>query len=65
MFSIVLISKFHWGIIMFQALLSCPTSSIHTEKPAHDVLEVQKTFPIPINEQRIPVLPTQSQLHLF
>ncbi|XP_031112371.1 uncharacterized protein LOC116016308 [Ipomoea triloba] len=37
-----------------QALLSCPTSSIHTEKPAHDVLEVQKTFPIPINEQRIP-----------
>ncbi|CAK9134134.1 unnamed protein product [Ilex paraguariensis] len=37
-----------------QALLSCPTSSIHTEKPARDILEVQKTFPIPINEQRIP-----------
>ncbi|KAI3918722.1 hypothetical protein MKX01_042042 [Papaver californicum] len=37
-----------------QALLSCPTSSIHTEKPAHDILEVQKTFPIPIDERRIP-----------
>ncbi|KAI3894220.1 hypothetical protein MKX03_022645 [Papaver bracteatum] len=38
-----------------QALLSCPTSSIHTEKPARDILEVQKTFPLRINEQRIPV----------
>ncbi|RZC74419.1 hypothetical protein C5167_049900 [Papaver somniferum] len=37
-----------------QALLSCPTSSIHTEKPARDILEVQKTFPLRINEQRIP-----------
>ncbi|KAF9600656.1 hypothetical protein IFM89_011239 [Coptis chinensis] len=36
------------------ALLSCPTSSIHTEKPPHDILEVQKTFPLPIDEQRIP-----------
>lgn len=37
-----------------QALISCPTSSIHTEKPARDILEVGKTFPIPINERRIP-----------
>ncbi|KAG9442306.1 hypothetical protein H6P81_018160 [Aristolochia fimbriata] len=37
-----------------QALLSCPTASIHTEKPPHDILEVQKTFPLPIDEQRIP-----------
>ncbi|KVH87970.1 uncharacterized protein LOC112502763 [Cynara cardunculus var. scolymus] len=37
-----------------QALLSCPTSSISTEKPAHDILEVQKTFPIPIDVERIP-----------
>eukprot|EP00262_Sarcandra_glabra_P009895 TRINITY_DN2471_c0_g1_i2.p1 TRINITY_DN2471_c0_g1~~TRINITY_DN2471_c0_g1_i2.p1 ORF type:complete len:350 (-),score=32.86 TRINITY_DN2471_c0_g1_i2:561-1610(-) len=37
-----------------QALLSCPTSSIHTDKPPRDILEVQKTFPLPINEKRIP-----------
>ncbi|KAJ0599149.1 hypothetical protein HanIR_Chr03g0101611 [Helianthus annuus] len=39
-----------------QALLSCPTSSISTEKPARDILEVQKTFPIPIDIDRIPVI---------
>ncbi|KAM0036910.1 putative ribonuclease Z/Hydroxyacylglutathione hydrolase [Helianthus debilis subsp. tardiflorus] len=37
-----------------QALLSCPTRSISTEKPARDILEVQKTFPIPIDIDRIP-----------
>nr|XP_009802380.1 PREDICTED: uncharacterized protein LOC104247913 isoform X3 [Nicotiana sylvestris] len=37
-----------------QALISCPTNSIHTEKPAHDILEVQKTFPIPIDEHTMP-----------
>lgn len=37
-----------------QALLSCPTSSISTEKPARDILKVQKTFPIPINMDKIP-----------
>ncbi|XP_059279536.1 uncharacterized protein LOC132033548 isoform X1 [Lycium ferocissimum] len=37
-----------------QALISCPTSSIHTEKPPHDILEVQKTFPIPIDEHTLP-----------
>ncbi|KAF9674458.1 hypothetical protein SADUNF_Sadunf10G0129300 [Salix dunnii] len=38
----------------FLALLSCPTSSIHTEKPASDILQAQKTFPTPIDQQRIP-----------
>ncbi|XP_076901197.1 uncharacterized protein LOC143555548 [Bidens hawaiensis] len=37
-----------------QALLSCPTNSIRTEKPVHYILEVQKTFPIPIDTDRIP-----------
>ncbi|CAK7326078.1 unnamed protein product [Dovyalis caffra] len=37
-----------------QALLSCPTSSIHTEKPAPDIHQAQKTFPTPIDQQRIP-----------
>ncbi|KQK02123.1 uncharacterized protein LOC100829301 [Brachypodium distachyon] len=31
-----------------QALLSCPTASIHTEKPAKDILQVHSTFPLPI-----------------
>ncbi|XXG60285.1 hypothetical protein AAC387_Pa04g2230 [Persea americana] len=37
-----------------QALLCCPTSSIHTEKPPKDILEVQKTFPLPIDEETLP-----------
>ncbi|CAI0628187.1 unnamed protein product [Linum tenue] len=37
-----------------QALLACPTSSIHTEKPTRDVLEAQKTFPLPIDDNKIP-----------
>ncbi|KAK3408637.1 hypothetical protein EUGRSUZ_J00842 [Eucalyptus grandis] len=37
-----------------QALISCPTSSIHTEKPAPDVLAAHETFPIPIDEQKLP-----------
>ncbi|KAH7669254.1 Metallo-hydrolase/oxidoreductase protein [Dioscorea alata] len=37
-----------------QALLSCPTSSIHTEKPPKEIVEVQKMFPLPIDEQRLP-----------
>ncbi|MCL7021641.1 hypothetical protein MKW94_024269 [Papaver nudicaule] len=36
------------------ALLSCPTGSIHTEKPARDILEAQETFLLSIDEQRIP-----------
>lgn len=41
--------------IQLQALLSCPTSSIHTERPTNKILEVQKMFPLPIDEQNIPV----------
>ncbi|KAG8369481.1 hypothetical protein BUALT_Bualt14G0018200 [Buddleja alternifolia] len=37
-----------------QALLSCPTNSIHTEQPPRDILDVHKTFPCPIDEQKIP-----------
>ncbi|WOK92823.1 hypothetical protein Cni_G01515 [Canna indica] len=37
-----------------QALFSCPTSSIHTEKPTKRILDVQKMFPLPIDEQRLP-----------
>ncbi|XP_038971024.1 uncharacterized protein LOC103718713 isoform X3 [Phoenix dactylifera] len=37
-----------------QALLSCPTSSIHTEKPTKKILEVQKMFPLPVDEQTLP-----------
>ncbi|KAI4373163.1 hypothetical protein MLD38_011321 [Melastoma candidum] len=37
-----------------QALLACPTSSIHTEKPPADILEAQDTFPLPIEEEKLP-----------
>ncbi|KAF3787738.1 hypothetical protein EJ110_NYTH07613 [Nymphaea thermarum] len=37
-----------------QALLSCPTSSIHTEHAPSDILDVQKTFPLPINDENLP-----------
>ncbi|KAG4127891.1 hypothetical protein ERO13_D10G235824v2 [Gossypium hirsutum] len=37
-----------------QALLSCPTSSIRTEVPPPDILEAQKTFPIPVDEKKLP-----------
>ncbi|CAN6481735.1 unnamed protein product [Victoria cruziana] len=37
-----------------QALLSCPTNSIHTEHAPSDILDVQKTFPLPINEENLP-----------
>lgn len=53
---------------MNKALLSCPTSSIRTEKPGQDILEAQKTFPIQINEQRIPVahfLHYDYSVHIF
>jgi len=39
----------------FQALLSCPTSSIHTEKPPKDILQVQNMFPLPIDDKLLPV----------
>ncbi|KAJ7942710.1 metallo-beta-lactamase family protein [Quillaja saponaria] len=37
-----------------QALLSCPTNSIHTEKPPPDILKAQDSFPIPVDEHRTP-----------
>ncbi|XP_078160899.1 metallo-beta-lactamase family protein isoform X1 [Carex rostrata] len=37
-----------------QALLSCPTNSIRTEKPMKEVVEVNKMFPLPIDEIDIP-----------
>ncbi|TYH89998.1 hypothetical protein ES332_A13G021000v1 [Gossypium tomentosum] len=37
-----------------QALISCPTNSIRTEVPPPDILEAQKTFPIPIDEKKLP-----------
>ncbi|KAL5718253.1 hypothetical protein ACHQM5_011178 [Ranunculus cassubicifolius] len=37
-----------------QALLACPTSSIRTEKPPHDILEAQKKFPHPIDLEKLP-----------
>ncbi|CAM0903878.1 unnamed protein product [Alopecurus aequalis] len=33
-----------------QALLSCPTASIHTDKPTKDILQVQNTFPLAIDD---------------
>uniref|UniRef100_A0A0E0K797 Metallo-beta-lactamase domain-containing protein n=1 Tax=Oryza punctata TaxID=4537 RepID=A0A0E0K797_ORYPU len=39
-----------------QALLSCPTASIHTDKPAKDILQVQNMFPLPIDTHLLPVL---------
>ncbi|KAK4413639.1 hypothetical protein Salat_2776700 [Sesamum alatum] len=35
-----------------QALLSCPTNSIHTEQAPSDILEVHGTFPSPIDEHK-------------
>ncbi|KAK1296425.1 hypothetical protein QJS10_CPB15g00080 [Acorus calamus] len=37
-----------------QALLACPTGSIHTESVPTEILQVQDTFPIAIDEQRLP-----------
>lgn len=37
-----------------QALLSCPTNSIRTEKPMKEVVEVNKMFPLPIDENALP-----------
>ncbi|OAY75199.1 hypothetical protein ACMD2_06395 [Ananas comosus] len=37
-----------------QALLSCPTNSIHNERPTKKILEVHKMFPLPIDETVLP-----------
>jgi hypothetical protein len=36
--------------VRLQALLSCPTASIHTEKPTKDILQVHNTFPLAIDD---------------
>lgn len=47
--------KVKFCVWFFQALLSCPTSSIHTEKPPKDILQVQNMFPLPIDDKLLPV----------
>ncbi|KAJ1692472.1 hypothetical protein LUZ63_009170 [Rhynchospora breviuscula] len=42
------------NIKALQALLSCPTNSIRTEKPMKEVAEVNKMFPLPIDENALP-----------
>ncbi|XP_010530630.1 PREDICTED: uncharacterized protein LOC104807169 isoform X2 [Tarenaya hassleriana] len=37
-----------------QALVSCPTGSIRTETPPTDILRAQDTFPVPVDEERLP-----------
>ncbi|TVU27598.1 hypothetical protein EJB05_19091 [Eragrostis curvula] len=37
-----------------QALLSCPTASIHTDKPTKDILQVHNMFPLPIDQNQLP-----------
>lgn len=37
-----------------QALLSCPTSSIHTEKPTKEIIDVHKTFPLAVDDSKLP-----------
>ncbi|MCO5564641.1 hypothetical protein L7F22_018307 [Adiantum nelumboides] len=41
-------------VAALQALLSCPTASIHTETPPKDISQVHSTFPIPIHEDSLP-----------
>uniref|UniRef100_A0ACD5ZM04 Uncharacterized protein n=1 Tax=Avena sativa TaxID=4498 RepID=A0ACD5ZM04_AVESA len=40
---------------VLQALHSCPTASIHTGKPAKDILQVQNTFPLAIYDDLLGV----------
>ncbi|KAH9323306.1 hypothetical protein KI387_017945, partial [Taxus chinensis] len=37
-----------------QAMISCPTTSIHTKSPPGDILQAQMSFPLPIDEKRLP-----------
>eukprot|EP00249_Psilotum_nudum_P006984 c20215_g1_i1 orf=182-1219(+) len=37
-----------------QALLSCPTASIHSKTPSKDIFQAYATFPIPIDEKSAP-----------
>lgn len=38
-----------------QALLACPTASIHTERPPKDIKDAHNSFPIPIDADELPV----------
>ncbi|KAJ3671512.1 hypothetical protein LUZ60_007591 [Juncus effusus] len=42
------------NIKALQALLSCPTNSIRTEKPMKQVSQVHKMFPLPIHQSSLP-----------
>lgn len=37
-----------------QALLACPTASIHTERPPKDIKDAHNSFPIPVDADEIP-----------
>lgn len=39
-----------------QALLACPTASIHTERPPKDIKDAHNSFPIPVDADEIPVI---------
>ena len=38
-----------------QALLACPTASIHTREPPKDIAEAHDSFPLPVDEESLPV----------
>ncbi|GLJ32179.1 hypothetical protein SUGI_0647840 [Cryptomeria japonica] len=37
-----------------QAMISCPTASIHSKSPAADILQAQMSLPLPINKKTLP-----------
>ncbi|XP_042429083.1 uncharacterized protein LOC122016020 isoform X1 [Zingiber officinale] len=41
-------------VMALQALICCPTNSIHTEKPTKKIIEVHKMFPLPIDAEKLP-----------
>lgn len=48
-----------------QALLSCPTSSIHTERPPKDIKQAHDSFPIPVDADEIQATFPQFKSQLF
>ena len=38
-----------------QALLACPTASIHTERPPKDIKDAHNSFPIAVDAEELPV----------
>lgn len=45
-----------------QALLACPTSSIHTERPPKDIKDAHNSFPIPVDADEIQVVSSTSTI---